>query len=783
MKTALAGLALAAALLAGALSAGGLVPRRAAALKHSINDVSLTWRMPLSSALVSESSDLAPDPYGEAKRKSFNVLSAALCFYIAAVSAGSFASGGLAAGGALLLAPADAEQALLAFLLLAALAWGVRRSGRETAGNAAFTGLLLAAALMVRSSAVSFPLVWAFHELLFTGGSARDRAGRAGALLAAAFLPLLPWAFLNYRVSGSFWPFESGRSLSNVVTGALGGVYTVEGDYRGLAGLAPGQSAAAWAAAAILRSPAAYAFSVLRRAWHAFLFMPWLVAAAAAVPVIARWRRRALLPLLLAAGFAFSHVLMAIEPRYFEPLWPLLCCVAALPAGFLLRREDAGRSLRPLLAACAAAALGLLFFAESASLRALFGLRPPAAALAGAEAAGDPYLLRFGATRALYAGDRAGLLRYTAAAARAGLQAARAVEEILVSDGRFPPLTGRWLEGEDQYILKALRQLELGRNAEASGTLALAASRSGVRARGPEHGVDLRLAASDKGEAFRDGLVTRCLLYWPPEKRGRLLAGLRKVLPLSPEESLREAELLRGSGCGGAEAALGAAAGKLKSAADKVRAMELLVSCGRRDRAAALFRELPVPRCGEAGEYLLAAVLAGETGAALERLAGSGSGCSEAAGAYASDPERASCLAFGADASRDRGFLTLAAASELRAGLRREAAALARCGLAAARGPDDTAALALVLQDAGAPGEAARRLDEAARGEPRYLYDAGVAYVLAGEPAAARSRLEAFLKRSPGDAGALAALAALRGGPGKAPSGARRDSIDNFEGK
>ena len=749
-----------------------LIPGRAVMLKHAMKGRLLLDIMPASALLVSQDKSLAPDADEGGKLLLFQLIAAALCFYLAGVLGNGVLTGVLAAGAAIIWAPADLEQALFACLMLLAVGSGVRRYGRETRSNAALTGFLLGACFLVRSSGISFPFIWAAHELLFTGGRFREKCARALILVMSALAVLLPWAALSYKVLGVPALFESGRAYCNIVTGVLGGVFTIEGNYRGMAGLQPGQSVYAWALDMIMRDPWSYAGSVVRRLGHIVLLEPRLVAACATGAAFFGERKKIILPLLLAAGFALSHSLMAIEPRYFQPLWLILACIAVLPAARLERAPGRVRLAGFFTAACAFA-FALIIVTEAVVVRAVLRLREPSEVFAAAEKdpAADRYLLRYGAMSALHGGDYARLLRFTRAAAAAGQPEAAAVMAALRSRGEFPPLKGRWIESSDQYVIKALRQLELGRAAEARATLAEAQARGDGLARGTDYGVDAAIAEQVRNaNEFRQGAVLEGLVYWPPEKRAELLSKLEKIMPLSADETLRKAGLLLAEGRR-AEAlkAAESARGRINNAAQLYQAIDIYAACGAGKTAAELFDSAawPGPRRSGVREYLSAALVSGRFGAALEKIARGPGGAAykKAAGEIIPDPARAKCetLKIVSSGAGGSGFIASAAAAELRAGLKDAAAATAECGLEISGDAGEKALLALTIQDAGRPAEAALWLDKLSAAAPRYVYDAGVAYLLACDMPAAEKRLRDYLGKFPGDGKAEAALQAMDG--------------------
>ena len=151
-------------------------------------------------------------------------------------------------------------------------------------------------------------------------------------LLALGTLPylmLLPWVWMNYQANDILTLFEHNRSKSNIITGALGVICTVD-DANPLIDFRGNTSLALWALRTICHDPLRYIASVLARAYTIFSWHP--LALTLFLGSIARHRHSDKFRLLavFAAYFIAIHCLLSIEPRYFFPLWPaILLGVAA----------------------------------------------------------------------------------------------------------------------------------------------------------------------------------------------------------------------------------------------------------------------------------------------------------------------------------------------------------------------------------------------------------------------------------------------------------------------
>ncbi|PIU20804.1 MAG: hypothetical protein COT18_00335 [Elusimicrobia bacterium CG08_land_8_20_14_0_20_59_10] len=140
------------------------------------------------------------------------------------------------------------------------------------------------------------------------------------------------WVIVNWGYSGKFVILEGAdRAGCNMIEGALGFVSSLEGDWRALSGISPGQSAFLWAVREIAAHPLRFIFAIAGRLHH-LLFVKPLVPG---LPVlfflglggIYRLRRmEAVRPLLLLTPYLLLlHLLMPVEGRYFLPMWFMAC--------------------------------------------------------------------------------------------------------------------------------------------------------------------------------------------------------------------------------------------------------------------------------------------------------------------------------------------------------------------------------------------------------------------------------------------------------------------------
>lgn len=464
--------------------------------------------------------------------------------------------------------------------LLAALLW-VRRQRKNTDASSALAGAGLGLTLLTRGAFAFFPPLLALLE--------RKRRGFLLAGVALAFL--LPWTLMNAASQRRLIPLEDGSMNMNVVTGALGTVFCAHGDFSALMGEGAGGqglgSPLLWAARTVLEQPLRYLAGVRGRLERVLSLQPFLFLLAG-IALLAHRRdagARALGGLVFY--FILIHCAMSIEDNYFEPLWPLLACLAALPVSLL--PEPAPKLGAALARLVLVASLGLSAL-MSARLFALMGRYAWVAARHGASSdealdralgrEGDaPWLALADATRRLSLGDAPGAVTV--------LEHAPALEglprrELLLAwararAGRIEPLLALRLpprekpapygdaQAEALALYQALALEERGRREEA-----LAKLREAGREWAAWQGF-----LNPGREAAADALAPRLAAAAP----ARFLTRVDQILEGQGEAVLERAYELSGRALGGAapwralfEKRL--ARGDLKGAQDALRELE-----------------------------------------------------------------------------------------------------------------------------------------------------------------------------------------------------------------
>ncbi len=739
-------------------------------LLYGINEPGISYSMPLLSLLMTLV-DFAPARLLAAVSAALFLI-VLLAWNLGRARYGN--SGGLvyalaaAAVSLALPAPHDPEQVFFTLLILL---WLNLEAAREAAPGplaSLLSGLALGVTLLTRSTLFLLPPLMAGLHL----AGARPRKvliKEAAIFLLGAYALLVPWARLNHFVYGKFVPFEYGRADSNVITGVLGSVYTMEGNPRALAGISRDENALAWAARRVAESPLAYAGSTLKRVWHILLVYPLLALLAAAALL---YLRRAAPPgtTAIVLYFIAVHSLMSIELRYFYPLAYLLGLLAAAglcgalkaPAPAAGTGAAAARlALAPAL--LAALAVEWVVLAYPGRTDGLDGLSGVEAALA--KKPGHPWLLykkgEYLVTR-LRTDEGLDALRESVRAS-GGRQYSNAGDILRIMESAEPEkvrveFTGSYF---GTGLLVALRQLELGLREAAAGSLRGEYRRWNEdlnTLRGTPYAGDRELQAELRrtNPDFQDRLVYEALLYWPAPRRLIILDRLAAVLDPSPKLlGLKFLSLPGGSPEGRAAirnlaaapgvtaaldpSALDAAAGQLARAAVPLKKGAFSRSPGAGAAALALLEER------EAG-LLLAAKGEGRRYShdELTLLAGAAGGdkakASRLAALRPGDPLCLGLAGSAVQAGAAPALLLDAAEIYQGSGRKVKAAELAAAAGALADAPDHLRRAALTLQAAGRypqAFEAISRAADAAPADAAIANDRGVLLMLLGRNAEA----------------------------------------------
>ena len=513
-------------------------------LFHAVSAKAVSYSMPLLSLLVSAAGHLGFDPSQPAR---FAAVLICLAAYGLGARGGGRARGALfalaAAAATLTCAAPEAEQLIYSLFLLVFLSLEYMRQASGSPGSSAAAGLAAGASLLIRSPLFAFPPLAAVFRRFSRGRSAGWLAA-AALFLACAYLPLTPWVRLNHSLFGRLIIFEEERSTCNIITGASGIVYTIEGDARAFAGLSRTESVYPWAVKTVLANPGRYSLSVFKRLWRVFLMFPLLFLLAGTGFFLSRRDPLARLLAFFGVYFILIHCLLSIEERYFYPLRYVLALLAACGAWELAKRarlgaEERGKDLftAPLFALILASAAGTL-----AVVWRYPGAAEPALIAVTRELEkypADAWLHRKKGEILLSLDLTAqGLESLGSACALGGGQDLCYLSAALKSDGPQDPPR---LENHYELLLaKLMRELELGREAAARETLEAALNEwrgeknsiKGVQFKEDEKNL-ARLKESNK--TFWDMDLGAALGYLTPESRAGALALLSRLTPLTPK--------------------------------------------------------------------------------------------------------------------------------------------------------------------------------------------------------------------------------------------------------
>lgn len=192
-------------------------------------------------------------------------------------------------------------------------------------------GATFALCICVRSPMLLFVPLLLLWRLTWRGGW-RKPIGflkeEALPLLGPTAAVLCLWTGVTLAATGRLSSPEGMRAASNVISGALGFVGTMEGDYRQLAGISYQDNPYLWALGHILKNPLTYLRAIPLRAQVAFNVAPLTACAAMAGMILFRAA-----PFYRAAGlitlyFLAVHCAMSVEGRYFSALLPLISATA-----------------------------------------------------------------------------------------------------------------------------------------------------------------------------------------------------------------------------------------------------------------------------------------------------------------------------------------------------------------------------------------------------------------------------------------------------------------------
>ena len=439
----------------------------------------------------------------------------------------------------------DDEQSFYSFSLLLVLSLLLLKRRDNTLKNSLLCGLALGASMLVRMPLLLFPPAVVVFDWFYSRERSKAFILRSLALLAASYILLIPWGFLNYSISGRFSIIDDSRAASNLITGAMGSIYTMEGDSRKLAGLGVSDSALAFFVRETVKRPGIYAVNVLKRIWHIFLFSPllfglWLIAMAAS-------RERGKFIIFgMPVYFIIIHSALSIDERYF---YPMLYVLPPLIIGsFWPGRADQEASGCCIAAKKITAAAFWLFFIAVLAVEALI-LAYPYRSVRNVD--NREYLTRmperFPDDR-VFQDMKCKLLWIEGYDARYyeclgsynkkfkdKVGAYFLAAQASISPSGLPIPADRKMEC---LIIKMLREFELDDQAAAMASFRQAyaeyqARRNMLRGEPYQRDNELALLIRGNSDVFWDEHVYRFLLMLPPKNAAKTLSGLKKSIELS----------------------------------------------------------------------------------------------------------------------------------------------------------------------------------------------------------------------------------------------------------
>ena len=221
----------------------------------------------------------------------------------------------------------EACYALLMLLVSGLMIW---RAQARSFSRSVLLASAIGASLLYRSPLALLPPLLVCFEY-FTLSRRRPPRFRRQLLilLTVPYLFLLPWLRMN-RIAYHRWiPFEDAAADTNIAAGALGLVHDIYCNWTTLSGQTDDKNVLVWAFEEVARHPLRYVTACVARAHMVIGLHPLLFLSAFFAIYLFRKDPGYQQLGVLCVYFVSIHCLMSTEPRYFEPLWPLLAAAAA----------------------------------------------------------------------------------------------------------------------------------------------------------------------------------------------------------------------------------------------------------------------------------------------------------------------------------------------------------------------------------------------------------------------------------------------------------------------
>ena len=211
----------------------------------------------------------------------------------------------------------------------------VLRAEYYTAARNVLLGLAIGFSIFYRSVFVFLPLLIVLADVVFAPDRLQVLVKRSFPLIAISYSSILPWCLMNWLRTKTFIPLENGGADTNIISGALGTVYTVEGNVVQAIGGHVGMGSKLWAFSYVFSHPISYILAVIHRLYAVYGFYPIPCLLMLCGIIMLRRNRCYTFAWLLVVYFISIHVLFSIEARYFEPIYPLMAVLAVWPLAFI----------------------------------------------------------------------------------------------------------------------------------------------------------------------------------------------------------------------------------------------------------------------------------------------------------------------------------------------------------------------------------------------------------------------------------------------------------------
>ena len=268
-----------------------------------------------------------------------------LGYFLGSPAAGLFAATLTAVHPALIAAvPTYALEPFYSVLLLSTCAAAALWSWSPTFPNTCLLGFGVAVSLLCRSTLFLFPPIFAI--------AARTRPCRKslalrGLFILSAYFLLAPWVARNVYWFRQFIPFEKGPAAYNLLAASVGEKYfppssSTEDAVRRIEPAIerandPFQKTLKTSWTNIRTRPTRYIISCIRRISWALSLHPWLYLLAAAGVLFLRTDVRVRAAAILAVYFVGVHAFITAQPRFFDPLLPVVFVLCGCGFSELLR--------------------------------------------------------------------------------------------------------------------------------------------------------------------------------------------------------------------------------------------------------------------------------------------------------------------------------------------------------------------------------------------------------------------------------------------------------------